>query len=71
MLVDRKFRLPRIWSNNELKKFSDLFRGDIVNISAWRDEDKEGKQIRDYSYKMLGKIIPDVVQLRIILWQFY
>ena len=48
MLVDRKFRLPRIWSNNELKKFSDLFRGDIVNISAWRDEDKEGKHYKDY-----------------------
>lgn len=48
MLIDRKFRLPRIWSNNELKKFSHLFIGDIVNISAWRDEDKEGNQYKDY-----------------------
>jgi len=43
-----KFMKPRIWSNNELKKFAPLFSGDIVNVSAWRDEDKQGRKYRDY-----------------------
>ena len=40
--MDRIHALPRIWSNAELRRFAHLFRGDIVNVSAWRDEDKEG-----------------------------
>lgn len=48
LIVDRKFRLPRIWSNRELAKFAPLFRGAIVNVSAWKDEDKEGKFYKDY-----------------------
>lgn len=48
MMIDRKFRLPRIWSNEELKKFAHLFKGDVVNVSAWKDEDKEGKFYKDY-----------------------
>ncbi len=48
LFVDKKYRLPRIWSNNELKKFANLFDGDIVNVSAWKDEDKEGKKYKDY-----------------------
>jgi hypothetical protein len=47
-LIDRKYRLPRIWSNDELKKFAHLFRGDILNVSAWKDQDKEGRNYRDY-----------------------
>lgn len=46
--VDRKFRLPRIWSNNELKKIAHLFEGDIVNVSAWKDQDKEGDVYKNY-----------------------
>jgi len=46
--LDRKYRLSRIWSNRELKEFSSLFSGDIVNVSAWTDIDKEGKHYRDY-----------------------
>jgi hypothetical protein len=38
----------RAWSNQELKKFSDLFSGDIVNVSGWQDKDKEGKRYTDY-----------------------
>ncbi len=47
-LIDRKFRLPRIWSNNELKKFARLFEGDIVNVSGWQDKDKEGDEYKNY-----------------------
>lgn len=46
--IDRKFRVPRIWSNKEIKKFSGIFRGDIVNISGRNDEDKEGNYYKNY-----------------------
>lgn len=47
-MVDKKFRVPRIWSNRELKKFAGLFDGRVVNVSAWKDIDKEGRKYRDY-----------------------
>lgn len=48
MVKDRKFRIPRIWSNRELKKFAKLFRGTVVNVSGWKDNDKEGANYREY-----------------------
>lgn len=48
LFIDRKYRIARVWSNKELKKFAHLFTGDIVNISAWTDTDKESKHYRDY-----------------------
>lgn len=48
MFKDRKYRAPRIWSNKELKKFAYLFNGKAVNVSGWKDIDKEGKKYRDY-----------------------
>ena len=47
-LTDRTFRLPRIWSNEELMKFSSLFTGSIVNVSGWKDYDKCSKYYKDY-----------------------
>lgn len=46
--VDRKFRLARIWSNRELKKFSHLFGGSIINVSAGDNIDKEGNTYDKY-----------------------
>lgn len=46
--VDRVYRLPRIWSNEELGKHAHLFSGDIVNVSAWTDSDKVNRRYRDY-----------------------
>jgi hypothetical protein len=46
--MDKKFRVPRVWSNQELKKFAPLFKGSIVNVSAWKDWDKENKRYKDY-----------------------
>ncbi len=43
-----KFRVPRIWSNRELEKFAALFKGKVVNISGWRDFDKNGKTYKEY-----------------------
>lgn len=48
MFIDKKFRVPRIWSNRELRRFAGLFEGDIVNVSGWKDMDKEGGFYRDY-----------------------
>lgn len=48
ILTDRKFRVARKWSNKELKRFAHLFTGDVVNVSAWRDQDKEGNRYRNY-----------------------
>lgn len=48
MLIDRKSRVPRIWSNAELAKFAPLFTGDVVNVSAWKDSDKNGSFYRTY-----------------------
>ena len=39
---------PRPWSNDELKKFVHLFKGDVINVSAGNDADKEGAYYRDY-----------------------
>jgi hypothetical protein len=39
------FRRPRLWSNEELKKIAPLFDGKVINVSAWKDRDK------DVSYK--------------------
>jgi hypothetical protein len=47
-MVERKFRLPRIWSNRELEKIAPLFSGAVVNVSGWKDEDKEGNNYKDY-----------------------
>ena len=45
---DPRFRVPRIWSNKELRKVAHLFSGDIANISGGDDVDKEGSHYRDY-----------------------
>ena len=46
--MDRKFKITRVWSNQELRKVAPLFRGDIVNVSAWDDRDKEGNYYKNY-----------------------
>lgn len=42
---------PRIWSNEELRRFAHLFTGEVVNVSGWRDEDKRGAHYRSYFTK--------------------
>src|SRR5690606_22718149 len=38
----------RLWSNQELARIGEMFDGDVVNVSAWRDQDKAGRRYRDY-----------------------
>lgn len=44
----QQFRSARLWSNRELKKIAPLFRGDVVNVSGWEDDDKEGGKYSNY-----------------------
>ncbi|MCH6236512.1 hypothetical protein [Cognataquiflexum rubidum] len=46
--IDRKFRLARIWSNDELKKYAHLFEGNVINVSAGENIDKQGKTYDQY-----------------------
>ncbi len=46
--ADKNLVRPRTWSNNELRKFSHLFSGDIINVSGWKDDDKEGSKYKNY-----------------------
>lgn len=46
--LENKFRAPRIWSNKELKKISTIFTGTVLNVSAWKDQDKEGMFYSSY-----------------------
>ena len=48
MFKDKKFRIPRIWSNKILAEISPLFDGDIINDSGWKDQDKQGNLYKDY-----------------------
>jgi hypothetical protein len=44
----RKFRVPRKWSNQELRKIAHYFTGEIINVSGWDDRDKEGGTYKGY-----------------------
>lgn len=50
-LSDRISRVPRRWSNDELRKIAPWFEGDVVNVSGWKDSDKQGAHYRDYFSK--------------------
>lgn len=47
-MVDKKFRAARVWSNQCLEKYASMFQGDIVNVSAWIDTDKNGRFYKEY-----------------------
>ena len=47
-MVDRRFRLARIWSNQELEKIAGQYTGRVLNVSAGDDVDKQGRHYRDY-----------------------
>ncbi len=48
LFIERVYRLPRIWSNRELRRISEKFYGRVINVSGWEDSDKEGGFYRDY-----------------------
>ncbi len=48
IFFDRRFRRARVWSNAELRRIAPIFSGDVVNVSGWKDEDKEGSLYREY-----------------------
>ena len=46
--MDRRFRVARCWSNQQLKAIGHLFSGDVVNVSAGENIDKEGNTYDSY-----------------------
>lgn len=60
LCIDRRYRVPRIWSNRELSKFAPLFRGRVINVSGWQDEDKEGGRYRDYFVNALEYYVSNI-----------
>jgi hypothetical protein len=38
----------RRWSNEELRPWGLAVSGDIINVSGWRDSDKNGREYKDY-----------------------
>jgi len=54
MFIDRAFRTARLWSNQELRQIAPVFAGDVVNVSAWDDRDKDGGRYRDYFSNAIG-----------------
>ena len=46
--MDKKYRIPRVWSNLELKKFAHLGYGRVANVSGWKDIDKQGRKYSQY-----------------------
>lgn len=40
--------IPRIWSNNEIKRIGEVFSGDVLNVSGWKDGDKDGDRYVNY-----------------------
>ncbi len=45
---DKRFRQARVWSNKVLRSTVSVFGGDIIDVSGWKDEDKEGGHYQDY-----------------------
>lgn len=48
LFTPRRFRLGRVWSNRMLLQIAGMFEGNVVNVSAWEDKDKEGREYRSY-----------------------
>ncbi len=49
--TDRRYEAPRFWSNQELRKFAPHVGGTIINVSAEKDQDKEGNLYASYFTK--------------------
>lgn len=47
-MIDRRFRVARVWSNAELRKIGARFSGLVVNVSAGENLDKEGGSYERY-----------------------
>lgn len=52
--MDRVFRLARVWSNRQLRQIATHLRGEIVNVSAGEDVDKEGGTYSEYFVNKSG-----------------
>lgn len=47
-------RAARVWSNREISRLAKHAVGEVINVSAWLDEDKEGRHYKDYFVNATG-----------------
>lgn len=47
-LLDARWTHARPFSNALLRAYAPLFRGRVINVSGWTDEDREGRTYREY-----------------------
>ena len=73
MRITRSFRLPRIWSNDHLRRIAPLFEGEAVNVSAWDDMDKQGGDYRSYFSRASAYSITNFGGIRgaEVTWDFF
>jgi len=50
-ILNRTAQVARYWSNEELQRLSKIVSGDVVNVSGWKDEDKQGRHYREYFHQ--------------------
>jgi hypothetical protein len=60
-LLDKKFRIPRLWSNLELNKFSHKIHGSVLNVSGWKDSDKNGAVYKEYFSRASSYVVSNVL----------
>ena len=48
MQLDRQWEIARLWSNQVLREIATIFSGAVINVSGWKDDDKEGGIYREY-----------------------
>lgn len=48
LLVNPHFRQARLWCNDLLRPIAGLCEGDVITVSAWKDEDKEEGHVKDH-----------------------
>jgi len=52
---------PRKWSNAELRRWGVLFEGDVINVSGWKDEDRQdGDKYKNYFPRKASYLISNI-----------
>jgi hypothetical protein len=47
-MIKTRHNNARLWSNYVLREVAPMFTGDVINVSAWKDKDKQGNTYRSY-----------------------
>ncbi len=59
-VLDKNRIRPRNFSNVELRRYAPQFRGSVINVSGWKDEDGQGGRYREYFTKATEYAVSNV-----------